>query len=243
MRLTDVYTVTPGSQSPRFDAALQLGALPDDLRQVRMSRRVRVCSGGVVSATLGSMSRPAPTACLAFALLLGAGPVHAQAIYRWTDGQGTTHFTDDAAGIPEAFRNTAQTVDVSKPGPALLTSAGTSERSAPDASVVEQRSVAARASEEASRERWWRATFQTARERVAQLERALAADRAAADNPRAAGMPVARQLDGTVLPSRAYEALRQRLPAEEAELREARAALEALEREASREAVPREWRR
>ena len=49
-------------------------------------------------------------------VLLGAGPAAAQ-LYRWTDGEGTTHYTTDAASIPPAFRDAAEDIGAPTPGP------------------------------------------------------------------------------------------------------------------------------
>ena len=44
------------------------------------------------------------------------GPATAQ-LYRWTDGDGTVHYTTDAASIPSAFRDSAVDVGSPTPGP------------------------------------------------------------------------------------------------------------------------------
>ena len=49
-------------------------------------------------------------------LLLGAGPAAAQ-LYRWTDKEGTTHYTTDAESIPEEFREAAEDIGSPTPGP------------------------------------------------------------------------------------------------------------------------------
>jgi hypothetical protein len=48
--------------------------------------------------------------------VLGAAPAAAQ-LYRWTDTDGTVHYTTDAATIPEAFRDSAVDVGSPTPGP------------------------------------------------------------------------------------------------------------------------------
>ena len=48
--------------------------------------------------------------------MLGAGPAAAQ-LYRWTDADGTTHYTTDAASIPPAYRGAAVDVGSPTPGP------------------------------------------------------------------------------------------------------------------------------
>ena len=49
-------------------------------------------------------------------MLLGAGPAAAQ-LYRWTDTQGTDHYTTDAQSIPEEFRESAEDIGAPTPGP------------------------------------------------------------------------------------------------------------------------------
>jgi len=49
-------------------------------------------------------------------VILGAGPAAAQ-LYRWTDGEGTVHYTTDAASIPPHFRNRAEDIGAPTPGP------------------------------------------------------------------------------------------------------------------------------
>jgi hypothetical protein len=49
-------------------------------------------------------------------LWLTAVPVSAQ-LYRWTDAQGTTHYTTDPAAIPAAYRERAVDIGAPTPGP------------------------------------------------------------------------------------------------------------------------------
>lgn len=51
-------------------------------------------------------------------VLLGAGPALAQ-LYRWTDPEGTDHYTTDAESIPEEFRDTAEDIGSPTPGPII----------------------------------------------------------------------------------------------------------------------------
>lgn len=179
-------------------------------------------------------------------LLLAAGlwlalPATAQPIYRWIDAQGEEHFTDDPASIPAEYRKVAQPMRgfEARKSPALGPSAAPAMTPDPSAAAEE----AQRREQEVAREKRWREAFRAAREKVATLERALAADRAKVADPAAAGMPLRRLADGTILPSFEYEAAQQRVARNEAELARAQEALEDLDRSASREAVPQEWRR
>ena len=49
-------------------------------------------------------------------MLLGVGPAAAQ-LYRWTDAEGTDHWTTNVESIPEEFRDTAEDVGSPTPGP------------------------------------------------------------------------------------------------------------------------------
>ncbi len=51
-------------------------------------------------------------------LLLGAGPASAQ-LYRWTDADGTTHYTTDVATIPSTARESAVDIGSPTPGPVV----------------------------------------------------------------------------------------------------------------------------
>ncbi|HET7340575.1 MAG TPA: aspartyl protease family protein [Methylomirabilota bacterium] len=60
-------------------------------------------------------------AALATALLLSLlapGAVRAE-LYRWTDADGTVHYTTDVASIPEQFRDSATDIGSPTPGPVL----------------------------------------------------------------------------------------------------------------------------
>lgn len=174
--------------------------------------------------------------------LLLALPAGAQTIYRWIDAQGEEHFTDNPASIPPEYRKAARPMRGLETGQVSAPQSG-APASGPSAPRSPSGDEAQRRDQEAAREKRWREAFRAARERVETLESTLAADRAAVADPNAAGMPVRRLIDGTVLPSFEYEAAKQRVARNEAELAKAREALEDLDRSASREAVPQEWRR
>jgi len=63
-------------------------------------------------------------------VLLGAGPAVAQ-LYRWTDSEGTTHYTTDASSIPPAFRESAEDIGAPTPGPIVP-----AEPAAPPGAVI-----------------------------------------------------------------------------------------------------------
>lgn len=60
-----------------------------------------------------------PVAVVTLLLLALAWPGLAQAqLYRWTDADGTVHYTTDLASIPPAYRGAARDIGAPTPGPA-----------------------------------------------------------------------------------------------------------------------------
>jgi len=55
---------------------------------------------------------------LVAALVLLAAPADGQ-LYRWTDGDGTVHYTTDVLAIPPAYRDHARDIGAPTPGPVL----------------------------------------------------------------------------------------------------------------------------
>src|SRR5213592_3960030 len=53
----------------------------------------------------------------ALAICLVATPAAAQ-LYRWTDGEGTVHYTADLDAIPSAYRDAAELLSAPQPRPA-----------------------------------------------------------------------------------------------------------------------------
>src|SRR4029453_11714315 len=53
-------------------------------------------------------------------LVLGAPGLVLAQVYRWTDAEGTIHYTTDAATIPPAFRGNVRTIDTPTPGPIMV---------------------------------------------------------------------------------------------------------------------------
>ena len=56
---------------------------------------------------------------LTLLLVLGAPGFALAQVYRWTDAEGTIHYTTDAASIPSAFRGNVRTIDTPTPGPVM----------------------------------------------------------------------------------------------------------------------------
>jgi hypothetical protein len=59
-------------------------------------------------------------AILTLLLVLGAPGLVLAQVYRWTDAEGTIHYTTDAATIPPTFRGNVRTIDTPTPGPVMV---------------------------------------------------------------------------------------------------------------------------
>lgn len=188
-----------------------------------------------------------PRSLLVAALVAVLAPrAHAQEVYSWTDAEGTTHFTDDPAAVPRGVRaSPVEGVGMSvvrgapRPAPAPPADA------APDAGVVR---IRRERKDPAAEERSWREAFRAAHATVRELEASVAAG--AREVEEINGLPVRGRIQcanmgGSCLGfgDPRWEQSRQKLAADRAALVRAREALEALERRASSQSVPREWRR
>lgn len=204
------------------------------------------------------------TLIVAFTTLVLAGAALAQAkkpeetgaVYEWVDDRGQSHFTDDAASIPERFRARARRLDAPMPtrirndNPATGSSSGggsddeggrpalpgfAGQRIA-DEAVDADGGTAAASGESRTEEETWREGFREKRQRIAGLERQLAEDKALLEGP-----TLAPRLTPTGYRSRAPE-VQERMKKNEEELARTRQELGDLERRARDEAVPLEWR-
>lgn len=110
-----------------------------------------------------------PTAAL---LVVFASPAFAQAVYRWVDAEGTTHYTDNSAAIPqgvEVFATEGEPIsEMGKPGPVPQK---------PATVVADPKQVEAGPAIPTSSEQYWRNQFRMMREQIKQLEDEIAADR------------------------------------------------------------------
>ncbi|MBM4377963.1 MAG: DUF4124 domain-containing protein [Deltaproteobacteria bacterium] len=201
---------------------------------------------------------------LAAVCVFAASAAWAQEIYSWTDADGTTHFTDNPAAVPrgKSARPVAGTgVSVV---PAEKQEAPPAAASAPPSAPAKVQPQVPKADPREA-ERGWRTRFQEACARIERLEQAVAEDAKVVEE--VSGLPITGQVrcsyDAVPLPSTLmqargtapanfgcisgadprWEEARARLAQNRAELAQARAALEELERRASSQSVPREWRR
>ena len=101
----------------------------------------------------------------------------AQTIYRWVDGQGTTHYTDNLASIPKSAK--VMTTD----GEEISTVSGSSSVNQPVEPAVRAQQVAAAKQTEAEQERYWRDQFRTTRDRVRTLEDEVSIDKKKVEDP------------------------------------------------------------
>jgi hypothetical protein len=57
---------------------------------------------------------------LTLLLALSAPGLALAQVYRWTDAEGTIHYTTDAVTIPPGFRGNVRTIDTPTPGPIMV---------------------------------------------------------------------------------------------------------------------------
>ena len=180
---------------------------------------------------------------LLLAVALSAAPALADDIYRWVDASGEVHYTNNPSSIPPELKKGAKVTQ----GDDLLVvqpvreprAADKQKPSGPEAPPPSPGVPAPEASDEAL----WRDRFRKGREEISWLEAQAQADRAALANPEAHGIGLAFKPGGGVVPNPELDRVKARLARTEQSLEDARRKLEELDRAASREAVPREWRR
>ena len=85
-------------------------------------RRSSCSAGRVESAQRGRIviRRLASATMLALLLTLGSPLLADAVLYRWTDAEGTIHYTTDPDSIPPAFRGAVREIDTPTPGPVMV---------------------------------------------------------------------------------------------------------------------------
>lgn len=165
----------------------------------------------------------------------------AQTIYRWVDADGVMHFTDDPAQIPTKARPGASKMPpqeielvIGKDAPGDAATEVAAPKPAPEP---------ARPSEPdpLQLERQWRSAFKVLNHRVEELESSLAAERKRLET--AANSSVYNPMTGQYVPTNEAELIKERIRKSELELKHTQEELDDLERDASRNSIPREWRR
>ncbi len=182
---------------------------------------------------------------LLVALVLSAAlPAAAQTIYRWTDPDGTVHYSDDPSAAPKkAVVKTTQGDELMSVH-AEKTPADGQGGSASEVDPDEQR---------ANDERYWRTQFQDARDAVRLREAEVATDERQAD-PREHGCMRSLRKVRQGIPANEYDdcdfvrsgeraRAQDRLSADRSKLDVAKKQLEDLVRRATFAGVPFEWRR
>lgn len=159
----------------------------------------------------------------------------AQPIYRWIDENGVANYTNDESKVPAGVKAETTAGDEIT----VVSTRGASSESA--AAVPASVSTDILTPEERARADYWRSAFRDVHARIARLELAVALDKQRLQAEGAPfrgvrGRPYRASLDSGDLD------LQQRLEWSLAELKRARAELNELERVASREVVPLEWR-
>jgi hypothetical protein len=185
--------------------------------------------------TLRSASSPARLALLA--LVLAWAPAFGQVVYSWEDEEGV-HYTDDPSSVPAKARKVekARYDDEGprvKPKPALLARLDAPSEPAP----ATQAPQAA-----AEQEALWRGKFIDVSRRIAFLKDSLAS----LTSSRPPAMTCVNgnlQLRGYCTENPEHVRVRALVAEQTAQLRDAEREYEQLERDASYQSIPREWRR
>jgi hypothetical protein len=172
-----------------------------------------------------------------------AGSAWASPIYRWVDEQGVLNYTNDRSKVPAGVEveTTAGDEITVVPSPRN----GLQRRAEVDPPVASSDSPSILKPDERAAAEHWHALFRDVHARIARLESAVQADEQFLE--KAGLLPVTAVASYPSGHPRwfgesACLQTQQRLALNEAELSRARADLDELERVASREAVPREWR-
>jgi hypothetical protein len=145
-------------------------------------------------------------------------------IYTWTDDQGVVHYTDDPSTIPA--KSKAKTTRGAEIG--SLPARPAAEPGRQDVSVEADQLD----------EQYWRSAFADLRQRIADLEKSLRADRKTL-----ADTPSMLWRNRVPEPNPEYEQLKQRVQDEEDALKQSKAQIDDLDHQASKQGVPREWRK
>lgn len=194
-------------------------------------------------------------ACLA----LISFPAIAQTVYSWEDADGV-HYTDDLSQVPKKGKVEAQLIDAAPSRPAKGQEAGAQTTAAAPSAPPPA----------ANDERAWRDRFiganrriSTLKQEVAALQASLPARTECVPQPSvtsqvqtsggtviitpgattAAGTVVVQQPTTQCQVNPLHDRIRLRIEQKKVELRDAELDLEQLDRQASYDAVPREWRR
>lgn len=177
-----------------------------------------------------------------------AGGAWAQAIYRWTDKQGVTHYTNDPASVPPdakaSITQGGELGELSHHNPTPKASPEPAPApAAPPPPPLQEAPSAPPDNEPAQDELAWRTRFRGLLDQITRLEADVRQDQRSLDD--AKSRPPMMQVDrnGRVRDDQSVAYFEARLKQSRQQLAQARNDLDDLEREASRLSIPREWRR
>lgn len=198
-------------------------------------------------------------AAAAVLALVAPGSGRADELYRWTDAEGEVHYTNDKKTIPAGVSATrTEGEPLTNTGPAIKpksASQGTDKGGAGADSEV-RREAQRQEQREADEEARWRGLFAAARAKVEAARAELEVARATVEDP--SGLPITARFvyfyppcwtrpGGCINPGPVrhptFEEQKLRLKQAERALADANEELDELDRKASRESVPRHWRR
>jgi hypothetical protein len=158
------------------------------------------------------------------------------AFYQWVDRQGVVHFTDDAKNIPLDYRKKARKLELSElPSSAVEVQPRQPTQPEPAAPKL---SAPVDAAPGGHTQQWWRQRFAALRAELKALQSAMPLKQANLGELRRKRTIYQRGRD-----REAINVLQAQISADEVRIGELQNQLNALDLEASRAAVPMEWRR
>jgi hypothetical protein len=173
-------------------------------------------------------------AAIGFAL-----PAAAQEFYSWIDEQGVVHYTDDLSSVPEAQRATARTTRGADVGqlPSKKPSAPPPKDAVPSEHLQDSPPAPPPPEQVPDTEQTWRAKFRDVHQRISRVERQIEVDEKELENT-PESIP-----EGSSVANPEYVRLKNQIRDEQTNLDDLKKELNVLDRQASQQAVPREWRR
>jgi chromosome segregation ATPase len=173
------------------------------------------------------------TTALVLLMLSCSAPLAHAAFYEWVDSSGVTHFTDDHSKIPAKYRKKAKKVKIQEE-PAQAREKAVQPPTQPSPQQLEPQS----ANPGGHAEDWWRGRFAALRGELKSIE-----ERQPEKQAKLAELRRQRAIYQRGSDREAMNALQSEISADESRADELRNLLNKLELDASRAAVPLEWRR
>jgi chromosome segregation ATPase len=160
-------------------------------------------------------------------ILIASGIANAE-IYQWTDKSGGIHFTDDQEKIPPEYRNKTKEIDLT---PAV-------EENEPQTNQPDSNMDNSAPSYGGHDEKWWRSSFRSIREDIKRIQDGLPAKR-----DRLRELKRVRKLFHKPADRLDINDLENEIKQDEEQIATLEKKLADLDTEASRNAVPLEWRK